>query len=190
MKIIFLFALAILVSSITGCATAYQPSGLSGGFRELNIKDDVWRVSFGGNGYTTRETAQTFWLYRCAELTLKNGYDGFEILSQIQLVMEVSPEQFFNTESKIIPTRGGGAPIFIPMYIDQSHKPLVQADIRMLKKPFEISPPKVFDATQLKTALEPYMVGKECETKSSSGNVCPHVHEYLFPKGKFDKIGI
>lgn len=175
---------------LSGCmSTPYQPTGLTGGFSEMHIKDNVWRISFGGNGFTTRETVQTYWLYRVSELAIAKGFDGFEILSQIQLVMPLSPEQFFETDSPIRPT-AGGAPIYIPIYTDQSHKPQIEADIRFIKKPFDAAPPRVFDAKELKTILDQYVNGKKCDQNSTTGNVCPHVHEYLFQKGKFDKPSV
>jgi len=54
----------------------------------------------------------------------------------------------------------------------------------LLKTPFETAPPKIFDAALLKAALDVYVRGTKCETNSRGGNVCPHVHDYLFPKGK------
>ena len=57
-----------------------------GGFSVLELRADVWRVTFGGNGYTTTETAQTYWLNRSADLTLEKGYNAFEILSDMQFV--------------------------------------------------------------------------------------------------------
>jgi hypothetical protein len=40
-------------------------------------------------------------------------------------------------------------------------------------------PPKVFNAKVLKAALEPIIMGEKC----GIGDVCPHVHEYLLPRG-------
>lgn len=47
---------------LTGCATPYGSAGILGGFSEKNLEGDIWRVSFSGNGYTTMETVQTYWL--------------------------------------------------------------------------------------------------------------------------------
>ncbi len=181
-KIFIACALAIFLS---GCATPYQPTGMTGGFRELQLKEDIWRIGFSGNGYTTHETAQTYWLYRCSELALEKGFDGFELLSNIQLVLPFSPEQFFGTQEGFKPTKNA-APVYVPIYTDQSRFPRIEADIRFLKKPFEPAPPKVFDAHELKSTLDPIMQTEKCSAGGTSGNVCPHLHEYLFPKGKFD----
>jgi hypothetical protein len=44
-------------------------------------------VSFQGNGLTSQESVQTYWLYRCAGLALEKGFAGFEILSDMHFVM-------------------------------------------------------------------------------------------------------
>jgi hypothetical protein len=185
MKRLMNYFLCIMVlTTILGCAaaTTYQPSGLTGGYSEIKLQDDVWRVVFSGNGFATLESIQSYWLFRCSELTIEKGYDGFEILSQIQLVMLLPPERFFGTDKpNIHPARYVYTP---PIIIQNSNanKPVVQADIRLLKKPFDVAPPKTFDAAALKAVLERFVKGELCD-----GNVCPHVHEYLFPKEKFDK---
>jgi hypothetical protein len=73
---------------------------------------------------------------------------------------------------------------FVPtfVYIPSSAPapgPGLQADIHMRKAPFEPAPPKLFAAASLKAALEDYVKSEKC----GMGNVCPHVHEYLLPKG-------
>lgn len=65
---------------LVGCATAYQQQGLTGGFSETQLDDNVWRVSFKGNAYTSRDRAADFTLLRSAELALDNGYYYFVIV--------------------------------------------------------------------------------------------------------------
>ncbi len=176
-------AILFIAVTLSGCATPYQSSGITGGFSVLQIRDDIWRVQFSGNGFTTRETVQTYWLYRAAELTLEKGYEGFELLSQIPLVRPSRSDAVYAGESFFVRTAAG--PVYIPIYSgNRSNHPLIEGDIRLLRKPFESSPPKIFDAELLKGVLDPHVHGTKCETSSRSGNVCPHVHDYLFPKGK------
>ena len=88
----------ILTTCIAGCATPYQPltvTSMTGGFKVKQIEGDIYRVLFSANGYSSRETAQTYWLYQCASLAIEKGFAGFEILSNINLVMQMSPEEFF-----------------------------------------------------------------------------------------------
>lgn len=173
--------LLALVTMLAGCATAYQRSGFSGGFSERHLEGDIWRVSFGGNGYTTRETVQTYWLYRCAQVALDHGYDGFQILSQIRLIDLEQLKGSVGDRSPYIKTSGT---VYIPMYIPYSYnKPRLTADIRLLRGPIQERPPVVFDARKLKAALDPIV---NAEKKCDRGNVCPHVHRYLYPKGTLE----
>lgn len=66
-----------LVATLSACATAYQREGLSGGFSETQLDENVWRVTFEGNGYTREQRAEDFALLRSAELTLEKGYTHF-----------------------------------------------------------------------------------------------------------------
>lgn len=177
------FASLLLLASaalISGCATGYQRMNaftITGGFSDKDLGKNVWRVEFAANGNTTNETAQCFWLYRCAELTLEKGYDGFEILSDIRLVKAVSPYEAFGLEEPRF-QNAQYVPIFIPM--SDVNKPYIQADILLVKGSVDARPPKVFDAKQLKSALEPHVA----EPIKSRGNVKAHVHEYLLPPNK------
>lgn len=161
---------------LAGCAPSYAPSGnsLVGGFEERELEPGIWRVRYSGNGYTNAETAQTYWLYRCAELASERGFQGFQVLSNIQLV---TPDQE-DSDRTLYAVRGGGGFIYVPMYGGGPAPALLEADIRLLRKPFETAPPRVFDATELRNTLQPLVLGKKC----SGNNVCPHVHHYLFER--------
>ncbi len=157
MKIRTALAGALLLFGLGGCASPYANEGWTGGYTEQQLEPNIWRVVFSGNGFTTRETVQTFWLYRAAETTLAKGYDGFEIVSDARLV---SARPLLQT---------------VQYYYPDVAKPSFAADIRLLKRPLSGSPPAVFDAAALKAALEPIVHGKLCD----SGNICPHPHTYL-----------
>ena len=81
-------AAILAVATLSACATAtpYQPNiavqpgrPAPGGFSELRIEPDRYRVSFAGNSLTSRETVESYLLYRAAELTAAQGYDWFMI---------------------------------------------------------------------------------------------------------------
>ncbi len=69
----------VLLTLLTSCATAYQKTGISGGFSETQLGENVWKVTFRGNGYTREERASDLALLRCADLTLKNGFSYFAL---------------------------------------------------------------------------------------------------------------
>lgn len=76
MKIITL----LLIAFLTGCATEYQPNGFTGGFSETQLGENVFRVSFRGNGHTSTERAADFSMLRAAEITLENGFKYFIVV--------------------------------------------------------------------------------------------------------------
>lgn len=77
-----LFVLLVLTASIAGCsgATPYQALGLRGGYKDVKLDDNTYRVTFQGGGATSREIVEVYDLYRCAELTIEKGYDYFIVI--------------------------------------------------------------------------------------------------------------
>ncbi len=64
------------------CVTGYQPYAWhnpSGGYSDAQLSDNVFRVSFLGNGVTSYERASDFALLRASELALEHGYSYFVI---------------------------------------------------------------------------------------------------------------
>ena len=211
-----LLVLGAVAVALTACATPYVQQGLIGGFDAKDLGQDVYRVRFAGNSYTSRETVQTYWLYRSAELAVENGFTGFEILSDMSFAMrgpglDDGPWQAFGYKvpayksphipaspievagMSISPSGGKnvvGAPgerirvaASVPVFIYSGGGTagrIIEGDVHFIRRPVESMPPKVFNAKVLKAALEPIITGEKC----GIGNVCPHVHEYLLPKGK------
>lgn len=159
----------IVATALSGCASGYHSDSITGGVAQRQVSADVWWVGYAGNGFTTEETVQTYWLNRCAELTLAQGYDGFAIITPVQL-----------TRADLA---HGLAPLQISTRVDElqryelTQKPQLSGSIRLLKRPLPLVPGRVFDAAELKAFLAPYVTGPGC----GGGNVCPHVHRYLFP---------
>lgn len=72
---------------LAGCATPtpYQPIGATsaaGGYSNLRIAPNRYRVAFAGNSLTSRERVETYLLYRAAELTVEQGFDSFSIVDR------------------------------------------------------------------------------------------------------------
>lgn len=64
---------------VATCATPtpYQPGDGTGGYTEKLLEQNRYRVSFRGNSLTSRETVETYLLFRAAELTVETGNDYF-----------------------------------------------------------------------------------------------------------------
>ena len=179
-------AVVAAAMALAGCATGYGAMGLSGGYQDAQLQPGIWRVGFYGNGYTTGETVQTYWLYHAAELTLEQGYDGFET---VKLLKFSSSDRF--DPNAIVRVRGGGGGgghgggghyVGGAYVVSGVAKPYMVQEIRMLRKPFTPVLGRSFDAAALKATLEPYVMGTKC-----NGNVCPHVHSYVYPVPTGDK---
>ena len=74
---------SLLIISILfyNCSTPYQSYGFLGGFTDTQLDENIFRVHFNGNGYTSTEKASDYCLLRCAELTLQSDYNYFIIVS-------------------------------------------------------------------------------------------------------------
>lgn len=87
-KSLALAAALVLSAGLAACATPtpYQPNirgtAVSGGYSDLRLEDNRYRVTFAGNSLTARETVEGYLLYRAAELTVQSGYDWFSVVTR------------------------------------------------------------------------------------------------------------
>lgn len=97
-------AAAALSAGLAACATPtpYQPNvkgqNASGGYSEIRVEPNRFRVNFAGNSLTTRETVEGYLLFRAAELTVQNGYDWFAVVDRDtdkQSRTYVEPDPFY-----------------------------------------------------------------------------------------------
>ncbi|TAL36348.1 CC0125/CC1285 family lipoprotein [Phenylobacterium sp.] len=97
-------AAAALSAGLAACATPtpYQPNlkgqGAAGGYSEIRVEPNRFRVNFAGNSLTTRETVEGYLLFRAAELTVQNGYDWFTVVDRDtdkQSRTYVEPDPFY-----------------------------------------------------------------------------------------------
>jgi len=81
-----LVAAAASVAVVAACAypTPYQPATTEKGegYTTQRIEQNRFRISFRGNSVTSRQTVDTYMLFRCAEVTLQNGGDYFLIVNK------------------------------------------------------------------------------------------------------------
>ena len=83
MKRIAMIAATALTLAACATPTPYQPltnhGPNTGGYSELKVTNNRFRITFSGNTLTSRETVERYLLYRAAEVTLAEGADWFEI---------------------------------------------------------------------------------------------------------------
>jgi len=76
----FIPIVLLMVVILTGCATSYQKQGFTGGYSETQLGENIFQVSFKGNGHTSRERVSDFALLRSAEIVIENGYRYFVVV--------------------------------------------------------------------------------------------------------------
>ena len=79
-----LLASLTLVLLLWGCATPYGEYNYwtGGGFDEVQIDNNSWRVSFKGSDNDDKDRIANLCLLRCSEIALQNGFTYFAIVSQ------------------------------------------------------------------------------------------------------------
>ena len=75
-----------IATLLQSCAADYQPAQTYGGFpvsgyTDARIDANTAVVNFDGNRFTSPSTLRAYLLYRCAQVTIENGYDYFIIVS-------------------------------------------------------------------------------------------------------------
>ncbi len=79
-------AIALALVTVAACQTPtpYKAAVTQNddGYSTQRIESNRFRISFKGNSLTTRQTVDTYMLYRAAEVTLQNGGDYFIIVNK------------------------------------------------------------------------------------------------------------
>jgi hypothetical protein len=75
-------AVLLVAIGIAGCAANYRAAGPVGGYSEHRLNELTYRVTYQGNAQTSREDLRIYALYRCAELTVKHGFEYFLITEE------------------------------------------------------------------------------------------------------------
>jgi len=158
--------IVLLVAVLSGCATTYQRESFSGGYSETQLGENIFQVTFRGNGYTSRERASDLSLLRSAEVVLENGFRYFVIVESekgSKVSAHTTPSTSYTTGSaygygnyahgSATTTTSGGQTYFIS-------KPRATNTILCFKEKPEING-LVFDAEFVtKSIKQKYEIGK------------------------------
>ena len=73
------------LAGLVGCIspTSYGPENWMGGYKETRIGPDEYTVTFTANALLRWDECKANLLYRCAELTVGNGFDHFVIVESV-----------------------------------------------------------------------------------------------------------
>jgi hypothetical protein len=95
-------SLTLLALAICGCATPYGRHQLAGGYSEVRIQNDIYRIVFDGNGFIHKSAVDYYALVRAAELTVQQGRNYFRILgadTDVKTTNVFIPGQTFATSN-------------------------------------------------------------------------------------------
>lgn len=92
MKRVFLLGVVTIALLAGGCASTYKPNGSfsGGGFEDIELAPNYFRITFKGNAHTGQEKAHDFALLRAAELMSSRGCSAFEVVKSNSEVHEAS----------------------------------------------------------------------------------------------------
>jgi TonB family protein len=167
-------ALSLAAIWLTGCATAYQRHGITGGYTEKKINDSAYIVTFNGNGFADGERVYHFWLFRCAELTLQSGYDLFELRPVRTARISPGSNASMRQAAYQPDQRGRLRPaLFVPLVIPMGTVKTwsYRATVLMYRKPLPHDLLMAFDARETIAELGPYV--------KSNGKAAPPTSEEL-----------
>lgn len=149
---------------ISGCATAtpYKPAeNGKHGYRDAQIEDGKYRVSFLGNALTSKETVEIYLLYRAADITLANGFEHFQLVNY-STQAKTDYGVMGPAMSGIYPHSGVGFPYYAYGYpwagsthITSRTKYEAVAYVHMLDASEAKGRENVYSAKEVKASLEP-----------------------------------
>ena len=144
---------------LAACATSYGPMAWSGGYSDLQLGDNIFRVTFEGNSYLTPARASEYALLRSADVALEKGFRYF-IVSE-------------STTANIVPGSSGGA--------SAGSKPTVINTILCYRTRPSDAGALVYDASAVKNGIQAkYQAEEQATTKRSAPAVavkCQHDDE-------------
>lgn len=80
-------AALMLAVVLAGCATGhYTPLGEAGTADVEQLRENVYRVEYGVSAFTSEEQLDRYLRRRCAELTLREGYDFFHLAQRADVL--------------------------------------------------------------------------------------------------------
>ncbi|MDH4087153.1 MAG: hypothetical protein OEV27_11955 [Nitrospira sp.] len=77
----------MLIVALSGCATGqYTPLGKAASAEVEQLKENVYRVEYRASAFTSQEQLDRYLRRRCAELTLREGYDFFQMAQRADVL--------------------------------------------------------------------------------------------------------
>ena len=139
---------------ISGCATRYAPADPFGfGYTDRKIDEATYVVTFRGNTKSSEDSAWNLWAYRCAELTIKNGYEYFALKDSVRPKVSWGMDAQWTMQH--VTAYGAPTYSFTPGYAVSTYT--MGGVIRMFKSPLPEEVPVAIDAKTVLEMLKAYV---------------------------------
>ena len=84
-------SLLIIILLLSSCgATRFGPKAFKGGYRDTQISDDLYVITFSSNGFTSNSQTYLNCLYRCSEIAVLNKKKYFKVLNESDLSTDMA----------------------------------------------------------------------------------------------------
>jgi hypothetical protein len=105
-RIVWIACAALVTAGCGGTATGYHPMRSTGGYTELKLAHDSYRITVSANEYTSEVRAQNIAFLRAADLTLQSGFDRFVIVGgrgvRDRAVARIKGENIYEAKGEIV----------------------------------------------------------------------------------------
>ncbi len=145
MRLKILAASAALLTAACATAPTYhaRTDGDRYGYSEMQLEGNRFRINYNGDTLTSRETVETYLLYRAAESTIERGYDYFIITAH-----DVDENSRYNAIGPLRPRFGGAT-------IREVSSANAAMDVVMFEGVRPPALPNAYDAHAIQTNLAP-----------------------------------
>ncbi len=147
-----------LTMLLGGCATEYGPRNLFGeGYSEARIGANIYRVDFECSGETPESLCDGYLFRRCAELTLKSGFDYFTMIDH---TYDIRQQSYYVPGHMNTVITGSGdkkktSYVYTPGYTSTKSSPIASATIRLSAGRPEGNSQNTFDAREIMKYASP-----------------------------------
>lgn len=69
------YILVPIILTLLGCATPYQPKGVTGGYEDKKVSENQYELAYQVNALTQKSMVETFWHKRASELCSGGKYE-------------------------------------------------------------------------------------------------------------------
>jgi len=153
-----LFLAACLASLAAACAStppvygpaSQNPSGI--GYDDVRIENDRWRVTYTAQGERAQLEAERLVLRRAADLTIRNGFEWFEIVDRRTVTEgeDTSPVRVGGSVSRGWGSGGwSGTGVGLGVSINPGQRPSATATIEIIAGRGAPRPQGAYDAAAL-----------------------------------------